>query len=287
MSQQALPQNVRGIHGFVARYVRALPSLDGKTVVDIPCGDGRTTREFLARGAKVIPLDLFPEFFAVDGTTAQRADLSARLPLDDESCDIIVCQEGIEHVPNQLHVLEEFNRILAPGGQLLLTTPNYSHLRSRLSQFFFETDFWKRMPPTEVDSVWFAGKDPSQLYFGHLFLVGVQRLATLMTLAGFRVTERVKTDVGTTSVLLGILWPLLAAGSWLTRRAYRRKVGHVDASLRETLFAERIRLNLAPTTLFCKHLFWVCTKKASLAETRQQLLDMTATDHVDSMRMGF
>ena len=287
MTAEDLPQNFRGIHGFVARYVRAMPDLTGKTVVDIPSGDGRTTREFLARGASVVPLDLFPEFFDVAGAEARHADLSATLPLDDESCDIVVCQEGIEHVPNQLHVLEEFNRVLRPGGKLLLTTPNYSHLRARASQFLFETDFWKRMPPTEIDSVWFAGKDPSQLYFGHLFLIGAQRLATLHTLAGFRVDERVKTDVGTTSVLLGVLWPVLAAASWLTRRAYRRKVRHIDTERRETLFDERVRLNLSATTLFCKHLFWVSTKQASLVDTRAELLDLTATEHVDAMKMGF
>ncbi|MEM1264222.1 MAG: class I SAM-dependent methyltransferase [Pseudomonadota bacterium] len=287
MTDSTATTSFRGIHGFVARYVRAMPDLTGKTVVDIPCGDGRTTREFAAKGATVIPLDLFPEFFTVDNAEARYADLAERLPLDDDSVDFVVCQEGIEHVPNQLFVLEEFNRVLKPGGKLLLTTPNYSHLRSRLSQFFFETDFWKRMPPTEVDSVWFAEKNADSLYFGHLFLIGAQKLMTLHTLAGFRVDERVKTDVGTTSVVLGIVYPLLALSSWLTRRAYRKKVRHVDAARREAVFADRIRLNLAPTTLFCKHLFWVSTKQASLTETRQQLRNLTAPEHVESMRMGF
>ncbi|MEL7537204.1 MAG: class I SAM-dependent methyltransferase [Pseudomonadota bacterium] len=287
MSEQTLPATFRGIHGFVAKYVRAMPDLTGKTVVDIPCGDGRTTREFLARGADVVSLDLFPEFFKVDGQPARYADLSERLPLADESCDLIVCQEGIEHVPNQLFVLEEFNRVLKPGGQLLLTTPNYSHLRARLSQFLFETDFWKRMPPTEVDSVWFSEKNADKLYFGHLFLIGAQKLATLLTLAGFEVEQRVKTDVGTTSVLLGVTYPLLALASLLTRRSYRRKVGHVDATRREAVFAARLKLNLAPTTLFCKHLFWVSRKQASLPARRDELRALTATEHVESMRMGF
>ncbi len=277
----------RGIHGFVARYVRAMPDLTGKTVVDIPCGDGRTTREFLARGATVVSLDLFPEFFKVDGHSAAYADLSERLPLSDASADFIICQEGIEHVPNQLFVLEEFNRVLKPGGTLMLTTPNYSHLRSRLSQFFFETDFWKRMPPTELDSVWFSEKNADNLYFGHLFLIGVQKLATLMTLAGFRTVDRVKTDVGSTSVVLGIFYPLLLASSWLTRRAYRKHVKHIDAATRERVFDERIALNTAPTTLFCKHLFWISTKEESLTERRAALKQLTAGEHVAAMKMGF
>ncbi len=262
---------IRGIHGFVRRYIRELPDLTGKTVLDIPSGDGRSTWEFKKRGATVISLDLFPEFMKVSDVEARFADLSEKLPVDDATIDMIICQEGIEHVPNQLFVLQEFNRVLKPGGQLLMTTPNASQLRARLSGFLFETDFWKRMPPTAVDSVWFANESSEKLYFGHLFLVGVQHLQTLMDISGFKVTERVKTDVGTTAVLLGITYPLLALFSFLTPRFYRKKIKAGSDELVNGIFRERAKLNLSPKTLFCKHIFWVAEKERSLSETSAYL----------------
>ncbi len=43
------------------------------------------------------------------------------LTVASESIDYIICQEGIEHIPNQLKVLEEFNRVLKKDGVLLIT----------------------------------------------------------------------------------------------------------------------------------------------------------------------
>ncbi len=46
-------------------------------------------------------------------------------PYPDESFDTVVCGELIEHLPTDpMHLLGEVNRILKPGGHLLLTTPN-------------------------------------------------------------------------------------------------------------------------------------------------------------------
>lgn len=70
-----------GIHRYVRTYIRQMPRLDGKVVVDIPCGDGRSTWEFLQKGASVRPFDLFPEFMALDGVNAEFADLADGLQI--------------------------------------------------------------------------------------------------------------------------------------------------------------------------------------------------------------
>ncbi len=164
-------------------------------MVDIPCGDGRASYEFLQKGAQIIALDLFPEFMSVDGVLAKYADLAEKLPLKDESVNYIICQEGIEHIPNQLNVLQEFNRVLKKDGIVLITTLNNSHIRARLPHFLFETDFYKRMPPTEIDGVWFANNSQDKLYFGHLFLLGVQHFQTLITISGFKTKKHITTDM--------------------------------------------------------------------------------------------
>jgi SAM-dependent methyltransferase len=46
-------------------------------------------------------------------------------PFADESFDCVLCMELIEHLTlSPAHMLHEANRVLAPGGALVLTTPN-------------------------------------------------------------------------------------------------------------------------------------------------------------------
>lgn len=263
---------VKGVHKYVAAYIRSLPDLTGKKVLDIPCGDGRSSYEFKQKGAEVIALDLFPEFMKLDDVDASYADLSDRLPVQEGSVDYIICQEGIEHIPDQLKVLQEFNRVLKKDGILLITTPNYSHMRARLSHFFFETDYWKRMPPSEIDSIWFSSKDSEKLYFGHLFLVGVQHLQSLTTLSGFVISRRIKTDLGSTSLILGVLlYPFLTLFSLLTFNHYKDKNKAVDSNVAKERFWSRLKLNLSPTTLFYKHTFWVVRKTNNVPEMIDEL----------------
>lgn len=207
--------------------------------------------------------------------SAVYADLSETLPIESNSIDYIICQEGIEHIPNQLNLLEEFNRALKKDGVLLITTPNYSHIRARLSHFFLETDLWKRMPPTEIDSIWFAEGKTEKLYFGHLFLLGVQHLQSLLTFTGFKVKRRIKTDIGSTSLIIGLaMYPLFALLTLLSYMYYRNKNPHVEQDKKRKILWERVKLNLSPTTLFYKHIFWVLQKDGNLNEVIAKLKDM-------------
>ena len=261
-----------GIHKYVVEYIKSLPDLSGKNVLDIPCGDGRASYEFKKKGANVIALDLFPNVMKVDEVSAQYADLTELLPVESESVDYIICQEGIEHIPNQLNVLEEFNRVLKKDGILLITTPNYSHVRARLSHFLLETDLWKRMPPTEIDGVWFADNNIEKMYFGHLFLLGVQHLQSLITFTGFKVNRRIRTDIGKTSLITGlIIYPFLALFTLLSYLVYKKKNTHVDQEQRKEILWERVKLNLSPITLFYKHIFYELKKIKNLDEIRSEL----------------
>lgn len=262
----------RGINKFVSKYIRNMPDLSGKFVVDVPCGDGRASSEFIKKGATVKPLDLYPEFMAVDGLAADVADLNEPLPVESNSVDYVICQEGIEHVQDQLGLLREFNRILKKNGRLLITTPNGSHARARLSWFLFETMYWKRMPESEIDSIWAPDKDSKKLYFGHIFLTGVQHLQTLATISGFKTEERLRTSVGNSSIIVGVLfYPVLMVMSFFTWGLYRRRRSHISQQKRDAVFWERTKLNLSPITLFCKNIFWVLRKDMDNDEIVEQL----------------
>ncbi len=47
------------------------------------------------------------------------------LPFPDESFSCVLCSQVIEHVPKESPVLDELCRTLAPGGRLVLGTPDY------------------------------------------------------------------------------------------------------------------------------------------------------------------
>lgn len=264
------------IYRYVQEYVASLPDLTGKVVVDIPCGDGRAGYAFRKRGATIIALDLYPEFMKIEGIEARHADLSERLPLEDACADYLICQEGIEHISDKVGMFREFNRVLKKGGSLVFTIPSISHVRGRLSWLLVESDLWKRLAPNEMDSVWFSEGESDRLYFGHLFLIGVHHLLTICTLTGFGTIERRKSKLSGTSVVLGVLlYPLIAL---MTLRAYwssDRKNRHVDAERRKAILWERVRLNLSPTTLFRRHIFWVMRKDKELPEAHADIRTLT------------
>ncbi|MDZ4799954.1 MAG: methyltransferase domain-containing protein, partial [Bryobacteraceae bacterium] len=52
-------------------------------------------------------------------------------PYPDEHFDTILCCELLEHLPTDpMHMMCEINRILKPGGHLVITTPNICGLRA-------------------------------------------------------------------------------------------------------------------------------------------------------------
>ncbi len=72
------------------------------------------------------------------------SDITA-IPVEDCSFDAVMCTEVLEHVPDPVAALKELNRILKPGGYLLITAPFASlthfapyHFASGLSRFFYE-----------------------------------------------------------------------------------------------------------------------------------------------------
>ncbi|MBK5092845.1 MAG: class I SAM-dependent methyltransferase [Actinobacteria bacterium] len=56
------------------------------------------------------------------------------LPWEDGSFDVVYAGEIIEHLPDPQEALAEWKRILAPGGILILTTPNRDRLLSRTNE---------------------------------------------------------------------------------------------------------------------------------------------------------
>lgn len=240
---------------LVERYFRSLKDLSGKTVIDVFAGKGKSTQVIREMGAHIEAYDLFPEFFEVEGMTCKKADMANGLPIEDSYADIALFQEGIEHLPDQLNALREFNRVLKPSGKLILTTPNISHLRAKLSNLLVENEIYNKMPISETDAIWYSGETPQEVYYGHIFLIGVQKLRVLAKLTGFDITKVHAVKFSRSSLFLGIFYPIILLTNLL---AFARSVGRdkqLDRGWKIAVYGEALKLNLSPTILFGKHLF--------------------------------
>jgi SAM-dependent methyltransferase len=258
------------IKAAVHDYFRQRNDLSGQVVVDIPAGRGVNSAVVLAQGARVEAFDLFPRFFEARGLSCSRADLRGPLPIASEHADLVLFQEAIEHLSDQLGVLVELNRILKPGGTLILTTPNVSHLRARLSHFLLESELYNRLPANESDALWFS--DGESVYLGHLFLIGAQRLRVLARLAGFRIVRFHPVKVSVTSLLLGISYPLLLAFNAFAYVRGMRRRGDGERDVQRRTLREVLRLNLHPTVLFGKHLFVELAKESEAERAQPRVL---------------
>lgn len=264
------------IKHFVRAHLARRTDLKGATVVDIPAGSGEMTAALHALGARVEAYDLLPEYFRAEGLTCAFADLARPLPIADAHAGVVLCQEGIEHLPDQLAALREFNRILQPGGTLLLTTPNVSHLRAKLSYLLVESELYNRLPPNEIESIWFAGARPDAIYYGHIFLLGVQKLRVLARLAGFELVRVHGVKASGSSLLLGVLWPLVALANLYAYRASLRRHPELPLEAKRAVYREVLRLNLNPNVLFGKHLFVEFRKRAAVDEALENFARLHA-----------
>src|SRR5262245_16436880 len=101
--------------------------LQGKLVLDAGCGVGGLTRALVAKGARVVALDIGPRLAAETRARCHCAAVVASLDalaFPADSFDIVFSTEAIEHTPDPQRSLIELYRVVKPGGHLAVTTPN-------------------------------------------------------------------------------------------------------------------------------------------------------------------
>ncbi|WP_300668858.1 bifunctional 2-polyprenyl-6-hydroxyphenol methylase/3-demethylubiquinol 3-O-methyltransferase UbiG [Desulfoluna sp.] len=256
-----------GVSIYVADYLKKSEFLKNSIVLDIPAGDGRSSAIMKEKGAEVIAFDLFPSFMKAKGIKSEFADMMDRIPLDDKTADMILSQEGVEHIPDHMKLFREFNRLLKPGGLLVITIPNRSCLVGRFTSLIHEGETLRNMPPSEVDSIWHSEGD-GRIYYGHLFTPTAQSLRAMSSINGFELIESVPCQKSKSSIfLLPFFCPFICLfSSYAFIRnciKWRRNKPAIK------LFWKQYKINLSQKTLLNKNLFWVLKKKDDADHTRK------------------
>lgn len=135
--------------------LRQAGDIHGKTVIDLGAGDGALSSLMARRGAKVVVVDnqeaglaIARKMFEARGLPGEFVQGDAgHTPLPNESADVVMCSEIIEHLDHPEEMLQEAHRLLKPGGILVITTPH------RLGEIFMSQFHVHEYEPTELKSL--------------------------------------------------------------------------------------------------------------------------------------
>ena len=117
------------------RYRSVLPARKG-TLLEVGCGAGLFLTWAAAQGWNVCGLDISSHAVALSQEACPKADLFCgtieQAPYPARSIDCVVLWDVIEHVQSPKILLEAVARVLAPGGLVLLETPDEGCVPRRL-----------------------------------------------------------------------------------------------------------------------------------------------------------
>jgi SAM-dependent methyltransferase len=109
-------------------YQFAVPFVAGRSVLEVGCGEGYGTALLASAADRILGVDYDAPTVAHARATYPRASFVranlAALPVASRAVDVVATLQVVEHVWNHPEFVRECLRVLRPGGQLLVTTPN-------------------------------------------------------------------------------------------------------------------------------------------------------------------
>jgi SAM-dependent methyltransferase len=162
-----------GLHGFVADLARQrFPA--GAQLLDCAAGSGALTLRLQDVGFSMHATDYVAENFRLPHVPFRALDLNECFAsVFTEQFDGVIAAEIIEHLENPRHFLRECWKLLKPGGEILLTTPNAG---SPVSKAFLLR---------HGHAPWFSERD-YQLY-GHITPITARMLTQCSRESGFSI----------------------------------------------------------------------------------------------------
>src|SRR5471030_3326782 len=116
-------------------------------VADVGCGFGRSLGKLQTRfaPARLIGMDIDPEMLQASAKEMAQLDIqaeficcsSSNIQLEDNSVDLLFCHQTFHHLIDQERAIEEFFRVLKPGGLLLFAESTRKYIHSWIIRLLF------------------------------------------------------------------------------------------------------------------------------------------------------
>lgn len=145
------------VYWGVQKYLSSLNKSEVK-ILEVGCGLGYLTYALRQQGFDAVGLDI--SSVAIDSAKKRYGDHYVCIDIYEYArrtgpiYDVIIFTEVIEHVPDAKSFVSTLGKLLAPGGELVITTPNRSCFPN---EFLWETE------PPPVHLWWFSEKSMETL----------------------------------------------------------------------------------------------------------------------------
>lgn len=161
------------VRSYKREALELLPAGEG-VILDVGCGTGEFSQRIARKGYDPFGIDIAREAmrrYRGRGFPGLLLDLhQSSLPFESGSFEGVWCTEVLEHLDDPEGLLEEFHRVLKPGGTLIVTCPNSYHLFYRI--------------------LYCLGNEPPDLQHPeHQNFFTRRELRSLVTGAGFELTD--------------------------------------------------------------------------------------------------
>jgi len=191
-------------HPYIT-FERKIDSLISSNDTLMDAGCGRTApvlRKYRGKVRRLIGVDVVEFPSPIEGVELLNSDL-ARMPVMDQSVDVVISRSVMEHIADPANVYREIARVLRPGGTFVFLTGNFwdyaavitnivpnrfhpwivARTQGRAENDVFPTAYktntrraverWSRGAGFEVVSYQYLGQYPTYFMFnGFLFLIG-------------------------------------------------------------------------------------------------------------------
>jgi methionine biosynthesis protein MetW len=153
----------------------------GQRLLDVGCGDGILGMLVRNRFEEIYGVDISDKAVEVAqrrGIKAYKVNLNVEaLPFEDNYFDSVTCLATLQFIYDIVYILREFNRVLKPDGELVLTVPNM-----RAYWRIFKLVVLGYFPRTSLDPEGYDG--------GTLHYFCYRNLKDLLEKSGFKVMIR-------------------------------------------------------------------------------------------------
>ena len=220
----------------VLRAARRLPGYPNLRVLDLSAGRGEIAAALSRDGCAVRGTHFRDDDYKLANRSGRElegipidahVDLTQPLPYSEAAFDLVILCEVVEHLSTYIPVIGEAGRVLAPGGCLILSTPNLARVHSRWHFFWTGTH---KLIRRRVG--WDLGA--ADLYAYHISPVDFPLLHTLLHQAGLTIERLDNTRFKWRHAWLLVAYPLF----WIAarRETRRHRSGPQHARGEEDLF---------------------------------------------------